>query len=159
EPSLTGSVAHIYTSFTTGSDGFISNYGVAWDQLDEAAQTFRVNFQIFSPGGSTGSPVELVASQSTVATATDAKAWHFRAAGTGSPYALMLAQHDAASGLDYISLQGYGTNGLPTTLAFHIQPDLTAYAPGATNQINEEPGSTLHVGSPLALQFSPNAAL
>ncbi len=51
-----------------------------------------------------------------------------------------MAEHDSAANEDFIHFQGYKLNGagtaaVTTSLSFTIQPDLTAYASGATNHI------------------------
>ena len=86
--------------------------------------------------------------------------WNFRSAGAfgGNPiYGSVIATLDLATNSDYIQFQAYSltgtTSGLPS---FKVLPNLTAYAPGATDLITQEPQSTNHTFAPVSLFFTPN---
>jgi hypothetical protein len=156
-PTLIGlQIENLSSSFTTSSN-VLSNYSVAWDQFDPVGHTENVYFEIFNPNGSlaTGSPVSL-SSVSGVASPGSLPAWLFRSAGGASAYASAVATN-IASGVNTIQVQGYNSNGTTNGFNFTIQPNLSAYAPGATNQILDEAGgSNVHGVPTSALQFALN---
>jgi len=156
-PTLIGlQIENLSSSFTTSSN-VLSNYSVAWDQFDPVGHTENVYFEIFNPNGSlaTGSPVSL-SSVSGVASPGSLPAWLFRSAGGASAYASAVATN-IASGVNTIQVQGYNSNGTTNGFNFTIQPNLSAYATGAANQILDEAGgSNVHGVPTSALQFAPN---
>ena len=78
---------------------------------------------------------------------------------------------NAPANSDFIQFQAYsavtinGSNGTSINAGaafgplFQITPNLSNYAPGATDQITEEAGSPNHTSAPLALEFVPNVGL
>ena len=149
-PTLPGlKIENLNSSFTNVS-GVLSNYSVAWDQFDPVAQTDTIKFDLFNPNGSliTASPVQ-ISSLSGIGSPNSLPAWQFRSAGGGSAYAAAVATNNANS-VNTIQVQGYNSDGnINNTFHFTIQPDLSNYAPGATNQILDGVGTT-------SLQFAPN---
>ena len=157
-PTLPGlKIENLGSSFTNAG-GVLSNYSIAWDQFDPVAHTDQVFFDIFNANGSlaTASPV-LINSVSGAASPAALPAWQFRSAGGGSAYAAAVATNNAASVNDIV-VQGYNNDGtVNPALHFTITPDLSAFAPGATNMILDEVGSTDIHGVPTsALTFTPN---
>ena len=75
---------------------------------------------------------------------------------------------NAPANSDFIQFQAYsavtinGSNGTSINAGaafgplFQITPNLSNYAPSATDQITEEAGSPNHTSAPLALEFVPN---
>ncbi len=151
----------IFVSFRNNSSGTLASYDVAWDQFNGSAQTYTINFQIFNPNGSTSSPVETPVSLTGVTGGVTAlPGWFFRS-GFGA-YALAYAKPSTTViGQQVVQFQGYNTDGTPNATSFAINPDLSHYAAGATNQITLEQNPRTHtlVTSPLKFaQFSNNEA-
>ena len=135
----------------------VANYGVAWDQYNQSAGTYAIDFQIFNANGTASSPVETPVSLIGVGSVTTLPAWYFRS-GSGpsslAPYTLAYARLNPATSDDVVQFQGYGLNGLPTVTNFFISPNLSAYAPGATNQITLEQNPKTHTLVTSALRFA-----
>src|SRR5229473_2264058 len=151
----------IFVSFRNNSSGTLASYDVAWDQFNGSAQTYTINFQIFNPNGSTSSPVETPVSLTGVTGGVTAlPGWFFRS-GFGA-YALAYAKPSTTViGQQVVQFQGYNTDGTPNATSFAINPDLSHYAAGATNQITLEQNPRTHtlVTSPLKFaQFFNNEA-
>ena len=151
----------IFVSFRNNSSGTLASYDFAWDQFNGSAQTYTINFQIFNPNGSTSSPVETPVSLTGVTGGVTAlPGWFFRS-GFGA-YALAYAKPSTTViGQQVVQFQGYNTDGTPNATSFAINPDLSHYAAGATNQITLEQNPRTHtlVTSPLKFaQFSNNEA-
>jgi len=149
----------VFVSFRTVSSGIsaVANYSVAWDQYNPSAGTYTINFQIFNGNGTTSSAVETPLSLSGVGGVATLPAWYFRS-GSGpsslSPYTLAYARLNPVTGDDVVQFQGYGLSGLPSATSFFISPDLSAYAPGATNLINLEENPKTHTLVTSALRFA-----
>jgi len=165
ETGLIGQDLAFFTSFTNGSTGIFSGtgatYSVAWGQYNSATQNYQVDFQLFNPNNTAASSVVQILNQTGVTSATAAPAWAFRSAGTISGTiidASAIAMLNASTGLNYIQFQAYNaSNGAVFGASFQIQPVLTAYAAGATNQITQEPDSVDHTYGAIGLQFTPNS--
>jgi T5SS/PEP-CTERM-associated repeat protein len=165
ETGLIGQDLAFFTSFTNGSTGIFSGtgatYSVAWAQYNSATQNYSIDFQLFNPNNTTASPVVQILNQTGVTSATAAPAWAFRSAGTISGTivdASAIAMLNATTGLNYIQFQAYNaSNGAVFAAVFQIQPMLTAYAAGATNQITQEPDSPDHTYGAIGLQVTPNS--
>ena len=180
ESGLTGADLQYFTSFENNSSGLFSGtgngaaYSLAWAQYNSSTDNYTIDFQIFSTNGVTASnpdsdalsgasPIQIL-DDSGVTTLTEAPAWYFRSAGSvvlsGTKTAIFAsAIAEPVSGSDVIKFQTYEENGTDTATglpSFTITPNLTAYASGATDQINQEPQSTTHTYSPEALQFAIN---
>jgi len=149
----------VIVSFRTVSSSIsaIANYSVAWDQYSQSAGTYTINFQIFNGSGTASSPVETPLSLTGVGGVATLPAWYFRS-GSGpsslAPYTLAYAQLDPATGDDVVQFQGYALSGAPTATSFSISPDLSAYAPGATNRISLEQNPATHTLVTSALRFA-----
>src|SRR6185295_13426201 len=146
----------------TGGTGITpATYGLAWGQYNSAnTGSYSINFQTFTPSGSTNSSVVQVLNVAGIAGASAAPAWFFRSAGTNSSgtvlYGAAYAKLNTLTGQNAIQFQAYSTNGTAVGPSFQIQPNLAAYALGATNTITQETPSADHTGAGLALHFSPN---
>ena len=140
-------------------------YNSSATQTDGVApHTYTVDFQIFNPDGTTGvesgtnpngttpSPVQLF-SPVDVSSFAAAPAW-FCADGTNlSGTVVYGGAYEAISGVNgasdpgapsnsaFIQFQSFTVTGTPTGPAFQITPNLSAYAPGATDQIVQETDS------------------
>ena len=180
ESGLTGADLQYFTSFENNSSGLFSGtgngaaYSLAWAQYNSSTDNYTIDFQIFSTNGVTASnpdsdvlsgasPIQIL-DESGVTTSTEAPAWYFRGAGSvvlsGTKTAIFAsAIAEPVGGSDVIKFQAYEENGTDTASglpSFTVTPNLTAYASGATDQINQEPQSTTHTYSPEALQFAIN---
>jgi hypothetical protein len=146
----------------TPATPYLNNYSLAWDQYDASAHTFKVKFQIFDSSGnptSGSSPVDAL-SLSSIASSTALPAWGFQ--GQGGLYVAAFATPDSSTPAgfnltgvhDAIQFQGYFTDGTANvstnpefdstkTTSFLIQPNLSAYAVGATNHITQQIVPTL----------------
>jgi T5SS/PEP-CTERM-associated repeat protein len=166
ETGLIGQDLAFFTSFTNGSTGIFSGtgatYSVAWAQYNSATQNYSIDFQLFNPNNTAASAATLILSMAGVSSATAAPAWAFRSAGSNSSGTIIdasaIAMLNGSTGLNYIQFQAYNaSNGVAVGPAFQIQPVLTAYAAGATNQITQEPDSPDHTYGAIGLQFTPNS--
>jgi VCBS repeat-containing protein len=122
-----------------------TSYDIAWDQYDGSHYSLELQITKFNNDGSFGSSTifsPVITQGGTVDTA-HMPAWQFRAIGssTSAAYALAIAETNTSTGLDMIHFQAYDESGSPAAfnsnnlLFFNIQPDLSHYAAGATNQI------------------------
>ena len=148
-------IFNLTESFKNNSSATATSYDVAWDQFDSSNNyKLEIAFVPINSDGTSGTPTiispEITEGGATsVSVVDDASlpAWHFRSASgtTGISYALTVAEVDTSSipslnvsGSHYaIHLQGYTATGTlnangPNVI---IQPDLSYYAPGATNTI------------------------
>ncbi len=137
-----------------------SNYAIAWDQYNAQTQSYIVNLQAFSANGSVLSSVTQIPNlaASGLSGGASATAWQFQSVqGTVNEYVLGEAQHNSATGFDYLNFQSYTTSGVTDSkVQFQIQSDLTHYATGATNHITQELIPSLSAspgGGASALQF------
>ena len=160
----------------TSTPATATSYSVAWDQYNTTNNHYSLDLQITAIDPTTGvfgtpvifSPVitETGGLTSVTAAVTALPAWQFRAAGgSGVAYALAVAETDTSvhSNLnllgshDAIHFQAYSATGTIAGLpSFVIQPNLTAYASGATNEIVQPiiPGLSAYPGQAAqALQF------
>ena len=177
ENAGTNTIYNLDTAFRqdngTAPNTTLSTYSVAWDEYNATAQTYSLQFQIFN---GPGSPISTSSGENSrrpcrcpgVSATPDANgvtqlsAWEFRnAAGV---YGLYFAEHSGSN--DVIQFDAYNTDGtLNTSKSFSspIQPNLTAYAVGATNHITQDviPGLNSFPGSSQqlsAFQASANNA-
>ena len=180
ETGLIGSDLTFYSGLTDGSNGSggLNNtftgtgtsYDLAWGQYNSTTDTYTASFQIFGPSGATtnasnpdaaamSGAIQLI-NLTGVTSATAAPAWFFRNAGansSGTPlYGSAIAELNATTHSDYIQFQAYSVTGSLIAPSFQIQPNLTAYASGATDLITQQPQSPTHTASPNSLQFVPN---
>ena len=175
ETGLIGGDLEYFASFTNGSNatGGVRNtftgpgasYSLAWAQYDSINHNYSVEFRLFNPNGTTASsliqPADLQLSN--VASFTDAPAWDFRNAGivdnSGDVgFGLAYAKPNTVTHSDFIQFQDYTATGSTIgTISFQIQPNLAAYAPGATDLINQQPTTPNHTGSLDGLVFAPNS--
>src|SRR5262249_11989193 len=124
----------------------LSTYSLAWDQYDPTTQNYSLRFQLFNADGSISSPVSIPAITPSNATSVTVSSnsmptWAFRS-GSGE-YVLGIAETNSATNAalnlsgphQALQFQRYGFDGVADSLRFTIQPNLAAYAPGATNEI------------------------
>jgi hypothetical protein len=143
-----------------------------------APQTFTAEFQLFTPAGAPefATPITLF-SAGNLSSETAAPAWYFRSAGSATVNDVTTALYGSAistlnvgnidpnapANSDFIEFQAYravtssnGAAGATVGSPFAITPNLTAFAPGATDQITEQASAANHTEAPLALEFVPN---
>jgi hypothetical protein len=160
ESGLVGKNYSVGSSFRNDATGNLANYDVAWDQYDSTAHTYSVSFQIFNADGTASSAVVTPINLAGVADAGSLSlnatpAWQFRSGG-GS-YELAEAQNDPVTNVDFIQFQNYSLAGVAGA-TFAIQSDLTHYAAGATNSINQQDGIFPNLVGGSALRFAQFSA-
>ena len=150
--STTGNTIYDLTeSFRNGTNSAsAASFDVAWDQYNSATHQFNLELQItpINSNGSFGTPTIFAPvidenNDTSVSAATNAvlPAWEFRSGAGNYVLAISEVDNQAISALnvsgahDKIHFQGYANSGASNGVSFDIQPDLTAYAPGATNEI------------------------
>jgi hypothetical protein len=134
------------TDNTSTSPATLSTYLLAWDRYTTSSSNFSLRFQIFNANGTVSSsviqPVITPSRATSVTVATTAMpAWQFRS-GSGE-YVLGISETNSATNPSLnltgphqaLQFQRYNVNGAADSVKFTIQPDLDAYAAGATNQI------------------------
>jgi hypothetical protein len=173
ESGLIGSDLQFFASVETGQGsnffaGTGASYSLAWSQYNSANDTYTIDFQIFNASGATASNPDSDASSSVmpllslggVTSFTDAPAWFFGRAGTDSSgnnvYAAAIAEPNATTNSDYIQVQRYTVNGATDGGVLQIDPNLSAFAPGATDLIVQEPDPSGNTGASNALLFITN---
>ena len=144
-------IFNIRSSFQQ-TNSVLSSYDLAWDQYNSSTQAYSINFQGFNASGGQLSGITTPVSLSGVPSITAAPAWVFGNGATAGTYLLGFAETDSTVNAPLnltgthqkLHFQFYNLNGTSSSLAsFDIQPDLSHYAVGATNQIDEDLVPTL----------------
>ena len=161
EANLSGGVTSLFDGFTNiksdlSTSSSLTSYDIAWATYNTSTHTYQAQFQIFPTGGNPAAVATLIAPV-TLASPALAPAWEFRNAGSLSdhgvsvPYASVIAVADGTHvGQHDIQFQGYNVDGSANPdVHFQIAPDLSAFQPGATNQITQPTNGT-------SLMFTPN---
>ena len=130
-----------------------TGYSVAWSQY--SGGTFSINFRNFNSGDTPTTAV--IPLLSAAVSVTQEPAWFFRNAGlaNGTTPIYGAAIFDPAT--NKIHFQGYkASDGTAFGPTFDIQPDVSAFGPGATGRILQPLPSTDHSFIPVGLQFTTN---
>ena len=134
------------------TNSILSSYDLAWDQYNSSTQAYSINFQGFNASGGQLSGIITAVSLIGVPSITAAPAWVFGNGASAGTYLLGFAETDSTVNAPFnltgahqkLHFQFYNLNGTSASLAsFDIQPDLSHYAVGATNQIDEDLVPTL----------------
>jgi VCBS repeat-containing protein len=168
--SNTSETNYILTEgFRNNSSGNAQSYDVAWDQFDGSHyQLYLQIAPINQTTGAFGAPVifspviDETGHTSVTVDSAHMPAWQFRS-GAGN-YVLAISEEDnqtisalnVSGDHDKIHFQNYTNSGGLFGVSFDIQPDLTAYASGATNEIVWQtiPSLSLYPGQTVqAIQF------
>ncbi|WJR77825.1 Ig-like domain-containing protein [Bradyrhizobium sp. NP1] len=163
ESNVGGQLISLYDGYTTINPDLttsptMTSYEIAWANFNPSTGAYQENFQIFSPTGTSLSPVVTI--QSGSATASTIPAWQFRNAGSlnvsgvAVPYAAVIAVADPTNPhLTDVRFQGYNADGTANShINFLLKPDLTAF-PTATASTITAPSTGA------SLLYTPNGTL